>query len=223
MSWWEQAVSDTIAVERIDPDHFQPKYAAIEDSIRKSGAAVPLGSLLTQAKRGSQPEYVPGGDVLVINSQHVGEHLINTDGASRTNLDFWNRKPGSRVSKFDILINSTGVGTIGRVNCVLHDDKSVVDNHVTVLRVRKGGVDPLYLAVFLNSWLGRQQTYKWQSGSSGQLEIYPTEIKRFLVIVPDPKVQKRIADQLQSAFDATCLANKAAATAEADAVALARP
>lgn len=115
-----------------------------------------------------------------------------------------------------------GIRTIGRVNCVLHDQKTVVDNHVTILRVRPGSINPLFLAVFLNSELGREQTYRWQSGSSGQLEIYPTDVKRFLVPVPDNEVQTRIAEQLKTAYHYIILAEDKAATAAAEAVSIVR-
>jgi type I restriction enzyme M protein len=111
-------------------------------------------------------------------------------------------------------MNSTGVGTIGRVNCVLHDEKSVVDNHVTIIRVKPGVIDPVYLAVFLNSRLGRLQTYKWQSGSSGQLEIYPDEIQKFWVVVPDPKVQEAVRNMFENAYAAFRNATQEAARAE---------
>ncbi|WP_375488552.1 restriction endonuclease subunit S [uncultured Jatrophihabitans sp.] len=225
MTFWTQTVSDVVDAMRSDADHFQPKYKAIEANIRaKRNRAKQLGSLVSYVRRGSQPEYVPDGDVLVINSQHVSEHLINIDGAARTTMDFWERKPGSRTRKFDILLNSTGVGTIGRANCVLHDEKSVVDNHVTVLRVNDPDeMNPLFLAVFLNSAIGRQQTYKWQSGSSGQLEIYPNEIKQFWVPIPAPAVQTDIASQLQSAHDNARRASAAASAAEAAVVAIVAP
>lgn len=212
-SHWTRSISLLKAEARMDAEHFQPHYDRMLDAIQETGKARRLGELLTYCKRGSQPEYVPDGDVLVINSQHVGPQLIDIAGAERTSEEFWQRKPGSRIRKYDVLMNSTGVGTIGRVNCTLHDQKAVVDNHVTIMRVKPDEVDPLYLSVYLNSHLGREQTYKWQSGSSGQLEIYPEEIKGFLVIVPSEHDQKAIAAQLQSAYDSMIAALKAASSA----------
>lgn len=216
-AFWIRSAKDTVAEARLDAEHFDPAYEALEAAIKASGDAQRLESLVTYCRRGQQPEYVPGGEVLAINSEHVGEHFINIDGAERTSLEFWERKPGARAQKFDILMNSTGVGTIGRVNCVLHDTKAVVDNHVTVIRA-KASIDPVYLAVFLNSQLGRQQTYKWQSGSSGQLEIYPADIKRFWIAVPQPKVQRAVREQFERAYSAYRKAAEEAAAAEAGVV-----
>lgn len=214
---WERSVKDSVTEKRLDAEHFDPAYEALETRIKRSGAMC-LGDLVTYCRRGQQPEYIPGGDVLVLNSEHVGQHFINLDGAERTSLDFWDRKPNARAARFDILMNSTGVGTIGRVNCVLHDEPTVVDNHVTVMRAKSDLVDPVYLAVFLNSPLGRQQAYKWQSGSSGQLEIYPDDIRRFWVPVPDHDIQKAVRTQFERAYKAYRDAAEAAAAAEDEVV-----
>lgn len=216
---WERTVQDSVAEKRLDAEHFDPSYEALETKIKRNGA-MRLNDLVTYCRRGQQPEYIPGGDVLVLNSEHVGEHFINLDGAERTSSDFYERKPNARATRFDILMNSTGVGTIGRVNCMLHEEPTVVDNHVTVIRAKSSLVDPVYLTVFLNSPLGRQQTYKWQSGSSGQLEIYPDDIRRFWVCVPDDAVQKAVRSQFERAYKAYRDAAEAAAAAAGAVVAM---
>jgi hypothetical protein len=212
-NWWIEPVARTVERARCDAEHYQPRYDSLEAAIRDCGQWRSLGELVTYCRRGLQPEYIPDGEVLVVNSQHVGPHLINVSGAERTSLDFWDRKPAAQVKLHDVVMNSTGLGTIGRVNCVLHKEKTVVDNHVTILRVKPGEIDPLFLAVFLNSSLGREQTYRWQSGSSGQLEIYPVDIQRFVVPIPEDETQELVAAKLRTAYEHTVKANAAAADA----------
>lgn len=192
-----KAVDD---VERLDAEHFDPAYAALEKAIKKAGMATQLGTFCDYVRRGVQPRYVPQGDVLVINSQHVGDHLISLDTTERTDSDFWEANPRARAQKHDVVMNSTGVGTIGRVNCILHAERSVVDNHVTIIRPDPNVCDPVYLAVYLNSPLGRHQTYKWTSGSSGQVEIYPREIERLMIHLPARPDQKKIGGVLTRAY-----------------------
>ena len=217
-TFWLQPIGDSATEARLDAEHFDPAHEALEDAITSRGDARRLGALVSHCQRGQQPEYVQGGEVLVVNSEHVGEHFIDTDGAERTSRDFWERKPRAHAVKFDILMNSTGVGTIGRVNCVLHDGPTVVDGHVTVIRAETSVVDPVYLAVFLNSPLGRQQAYKWQSGSSGQLEIYPSDIRRFWVAVPERGTQRAVRERFERAYAAYRRAAREAAAAEAGVV-----
>jgi restriction endonuclease S subunit len=189
---WVERVSRLKTVHRIDAEHFQPAFDELEERLTARSSTKRLGEIASYVRRGVQPRYVPGGPVLVINSQHVGKYLLNVDGAERTDDEFWEATPRARAKQYDVLMNSTGLGSIGRVNCVLHDAKTVVDNHVSIIRAKKGECDPLYLSVYLNSRFGRMQTEKWLSGSSGQLEIYPDDIKRFIVLLPDQDFQATI-------------------------------
>ncbi|MDD5123256.1 hypothetical protein [Methylovulum sp.] len=81
------------------------------------------------------------------------------------------------IQKGDVLINGTGVGTIGRSACYLHEQNALPDNHVTILRTDK--INPIFLSVYLNSIAGKYQVDKYFKGSSGQIEIYPKDIENF--------------------------------------------
>jgi len=200
--WWMVPVSRARGVGRLDADHFQPKYDRLIGHLEGTGKARSLGEIARYIKRGVQPRYVEGGGVLAINSRYVGKQLINTEQAERTDVAFWDDNPRARAYKHDVIMNSTGWGTIGRTNCVLHDGKTVVDNHVTIIRVKDGACDPVYLAVYLNSRAGLMQTDKWLSGSSGQIELYPEDIAGFVVYMASEKVQARVADLVMQSHDA---------------------
>lgn len=73
------------------------------------------------------------------------------------------------ISTGDVLVNGTGVGTIGRAAAYLHEYQAVPDNHVTILRPDKN-LDPVYLSIFLNSIAGQFQVEQRLRGSSGQVE-----------------------------------------------------
>ena len=46
------------------------------------------------------------------------------------------------------------------------------------------------------------QTEKWLSGSSGQIEIYPSDIARYVVYLPSKEFQQRIADLVTQSWEA---------------------
>jgi restriction endonuclease S subunit len=110
--------------------------------------------------------------------------------------------------KYDVIMNSTGWGTIGRANCIMHQEKTVVDNHVTIIRCDEGQCNPVYMAVFLNSKMGQMQTEKWLSGSSGQIEIYPADIGRYVVYLPSMEFQQKIADLVTRSWETLQKARK---------------
>ena len=187
---------DAFAAGRLDAEHFKPKYTNLETHIRATGRCVSLGTLLIINERGTQPEYGETG-LPVVNSKHVanGEVRLNDDNR----LALANSK-ALKIKKSDVLINGTGVGTIGRTAPYLHDQEAIPDNHVTILRPRKGSIDPVYLSVFLNSLAGQYQVNKWLRGSSGQIELYPNDIAQFLVWIAPDEIQQSIKTAIDSAF-----------------------
>jgi len=196
-------LSEANAVGRMDAEHFQPKYKLLLDHLRKTAGAKTLGELVTEPiRRGVQPEYVENGKVLALNSRYVGLQFIDIVNAERANEGFWQLNERARARRLDVVMNSTGWGTIGRANCVLHDEETVVDNHVSIIRPDGAVCDPRYLAVYLSSALGLMQTNKWLTGSSGQVELYPAAISRFVIALPDRKFQAQVADMVMWAYAA---------------------
>jgi restriction endonuclease S subunit len=60
--------------------------------------------------------------------------------------------------------------------------------------VKEDICNPIYLAVCLNSPLGLMQTDRWLSGSSGQIEVYPADIARYLLHLPTAELQQKVAN-----------------------------
>ena len=198
--FYSVALSEANAVGRIDAEHFQPKYERLIDSLRKTGRAKMLGELVTEPiRRGAQPEYIAGGEVLVINSQHLGAQVLNMEATERTDRDSWARDTRSQLSKNDVLIYATGA-YVGRTNVFPEDVKAVASNHVTIVRLA-AECDPFYGAVFLNSPLGIMQADRWATGSA-QRELYSAAISRFVIALPDRKFQSDVADMVMRAYDA---------------------
>jgi hypothetical protein len=102
----------------------------------------------------------------------------------------------------DVLMNGTGVGTIGRSAPYLHTGKAIPDNHVTILRPKNAAVDPVYLSVFINSLAGQFQVEQRLHGSSGQIELYPTDIAEFTVWLAPKAIQQEIRQAVENGFTA---------------------
>lgn len=181
---------------RIDSEHFYPEFDYIKSQSAKVEQFVPLGIDLEFCRRGKQPVYATTG-MPVINSKHVRINQIVIEGNRRA---LRNPIHDLNIRQNDLLLNGTGVGTIGRAAAYLAEDGAVPDNHVTILRTRT--LDPVYLSVFLNSRLGQSQVRKHQRGSSGQLELYPYDISRFLVWQAPQTIQREIRNFIVSAHEA---------------------
>jgi len=187
-------------VSRFDAEHFQPKYERLVQHLDKTGKSSLLGNRVSQPiKRGLQPTYVEGEEVIVVNSQHLGRYLLNIDATERTDEIFWKNNKRCQLQKNDVLFYSTGA-YIGRTNAWLEDQKAITSNHVTIIRP-DNTCNPLYLAAYLNSPLGLLQAECWASGS-GQREIYPADIAWFVVYLPSMEFQQRIADLVSQSWNA---------------------
>lgn len=186
-------VATVVEAGRLDAAYFAPKYEEIAERLRATGQSLAIGDDEGAfVARGSQPDYSECG-LPVVNSRHVRTNRVLLDAGNRQ------AAPGRvRIRRGDVLINGTGVGTIGRVAPYLHEQDAVPDNHVTVVRL--AGIDPIFLSVFLNSPLGQQQIERMISGSSGQIELYPADIRRILIWRAPDEVQWRIAARVEEAF-----------------------
>jgi type I restriction enzyme S subunit len=174
------------ANSRADAEYFEPQHDRLALRLNEAGCR-PIGAFCSNLSRGVQPRLVEKGEIIVVDSKAVRAHGVEPASDARTNHAFHDAESNvkARLIKGDVLLNSTGRGTLGRAGFYQLDQAGICDNHVTVLRPEKNVCDPIYLALFLNSPAGRAQSDQYQTGSSGQLEIYPQHIKQMLVFLPE--------------------------------------
>ena len=181
---------------RFDSEHYYPEFDHFISQLPKNVSLVPLGSLLAYCQRGKQPVYSDRG-LPVLNSKHILENKITLEG-NRYALP--NSDANLQIQYGDVLINGTGRGTIGRTAPYLNTEhQAIPDNHVTILR--SPDLDPAYLSFYLNSQAGKLQVEQHQRGSSGQLELYPFDIRKFKVWVAPQSIQKEIRTLYEQATE----------------------
>ena len=147
-------------------------------------------------KRGISPNYSTNGDFIVLNQRCVRGHIIDHSCARFHCSKTKKVDPEREILINDILICSTGVGTLGRVAQVKKlTSKTVVDSHVTVVRPRDG-IIPEYLGYYLNFF--EPILEKMGQGSTGQTELSRHSIGELIIKLPSLPKQKAIADVLSS-------------------------
>ena len=104
----------------------------------------------------------------------------------------------------DVIINSTGGGTVGRTGFVdeyvfSEYDKFVADSHVTVVRSNKN-INSKYVYYFLITPLIQRGIEERCSGSTNQIELGTETIKNYLFPLPPLAEQKRIVAKLEQLF-----------------------
>lgn len=125
--------------------------------------------------RGITPKYVENGGCIVLNQKCIRNDSIDFDFHKRHDDSLKKVADEKKLEKYDILVNSTGQGTLGRVALVKEiDDPMTVDTHITILRADKTLINPLYLWSIISC--NTDYIENLAEGSTGQ-----TELKRELL------------------------------------------
>lgn len=174
----------------------QPQYADDENdpsTLAWEGMVVRDGTRLTRKDGGE--------NVCALKSACIRYGFIDTSLARSVSRDFFKKNEArAAVQRDDLLINSTGDGTIGRVAVYNYDFPAVVDGHITIVRFKKPFV-AWYAAAFLLSETGQRQLYRYINGSSGQVEIYPQDIERIWIKPAQVERMKKVGKTLQLACE----------------------
>lgn len=174
------------------------QIADLQDSLtRKDFFAYPeekIDKIQIMIQRGKSTTYGSQGIQIIKSGQARGY----------TEFDFSKRHyvsdsfvPDERnLQRGDILINSTGVGTAGRVTLFDLDGDYVVDSHITIVRLKKEEAHPKYILYALAN-LGFKTIEKMASGQSGQIELAPSTIANIKIPLPSITEQKRIVSIIE--------------------------
>jgi type I restriction enzyme S subunit len=148
----------------------------------------PLETVTTLLRRGTAPVYVEHSDVRAIGQRCVTDSSFDKDRA---------RPHSARAmvgvilpERDDVLINSTGTGTIGR-SVIFREThgRYVVDGHVTVARPLKSEIIGRWLNDILRSPWGQQYLEtRCYSGSTNQIELSVAALANMQIPVPDVDV-----------------------------------
>lgn len=125
-------------------------------------------------------DYDEFGNVIVLKTVNLKNDYIDYENALRVSQEFFETYPAAHVRKGDILVASTGYVSMGKVDVYDRDEPAIVDTHISIVRLNES-YDPWFVAYFLRSHLGQLQFEKWFTGSSGQIEIQPQDLGRFIL------------------------------------------
>ena len=125
-----------------------------------------VGEVASYVNRGIAPKYDEESATLVISQKCIRDHRLSFQPARRQSKS---PPPPKIVQEGDVLINSTGVGTLGRVAQAEGVPEGLtVDSHVTIVRP-SGPADRDYLGLTL---LRLQPVFELLgAGSTGQTEL----------------------------------------------------
>ena len=163
-----------------------------------------LGAVCTYLNRGISPKYIGLGGVSVLNQKCIRDFSIDFSKARRHDAE-QKKVDGRALELGDVLVNSTGVGTLGRVAQVRRlKETTIVDSHVTV--VRSGSrINPMFLGCFMS--MKQSEIEAMGEGSTGQTELSRTKLGELKILLPTPGVLERFSSHTKT-FSENIAANQ---------------
>ena len=157
-----------------------------------------------EIRRGKSPKYAERSSTLVF-AQKCNTKYNGIDVGLALYLDeaTLSKYPADEyMQDGDVVVNSTGTGTLGRVGFYRtvnnrHGLPIVPDSHVTVIR-GSSDIQAFYLYAFMKA--NQVMLEKKGEGSTNQKELKPLTLKEMLVPMPPVSEQKRIEVAITKAF-----------------------
>ena len=172
--------------------------------VPKGWGWVRLGDIATYMQRGRSPKYATGTNVVVISQKCVQWSGLDLSVAKEIDTaSFQDYEDYRLLRDEDLLWNSTGTGTIGRVvRVTCPAEKLVCDSHVTLIRC------PHVVSEYIRIWLRSDHVYgvieDRAAGSTKQVELTSGLALGWQVPLPPLAEQHRIVakvDELMTLCD----------------------
>jgi type I restriction enzyme S subunit len=157
-----------------------------------------IGEVTTLLRRGTAPVYVDDSDVMAIGQRCVTDTEFDGTRSRPTSTAAMSKVIAPQVG--DVLINSTGTGTIGR-SVIFRDEttKYIVDGHVTVARPRSADLVSRWLNDVIRSADGqRYLESRCYAGSTNQVELSSAALAAMPIALPSVAEQEQIAEVLDA-------------------------
>lgn len=175
---------------------FTPSGVDWLGDIPESWSVAPLKQRTTLVSRGRSPDYSDNEDGIPV----INQACIYWDGIRYENVK-WQRTSTlsgnrGRLQRGDLLMNSTGTGTLGRVAVFDRSGDYLADTHVTIIRATKDAL-PSFLRYVLQTGVYQGYVYSVLApGATNQIELSREGLRRTPFPMPSVSEQRIVADFL---------------------------
>ena len=157
-----------------------------------------VGEICAYLNRGISPSYDEEGNSTVINQKCIRDQRLALEPARRQSKSI---PPEKLVCFGDVLINSTGIGTLGRVAQAYEGlGQCTVDTHVTIARAA-ADIDVDYFGCTLLAF--QDEFERLGVGATGQTELSRTAISNIEIRIPPSNIQRRFGQLVRPSRLAT--------------------
>lgn len=166
---------------RVNPKHFPVCH--ISDYI----------DFLTSGSRGWAQYCADSGTEWFITIKNVKDCRISVDNMQSINAPDNAEAKRTKVQEGDLLISITAdLGRTGVVTKEIAEHGAYINQHLSCIRLNRTALDPLYVAYFMESPVGKEQ-FESKNQSAVKAGLNFNAIKSLRIIVPPMEIQKEFA------------------------------
>jgi type I restriction enzyme S subunit len=166
------------------------------EMLQSSETKMSLESICSYIGKGITPKYVDVSTIATVN-----QACVHWDGQRLENVKYHNTDISVKkriLQEGDVLLNATGNGTLGR-SCVFHcptDNKTYInDGHVIALNTDRNVICPEVLNEYFSLPDTQGEIYRqYVTGSTNQVDIVFTDIKKMMIPIPLMEHQTRFVN-----------------------------
>lgn len=148
--------------------------------------------------RGKSPKYDENSKTIILNQKCNRLNYIDLSYAKSVNENWLlSINKDNFTKKYDVLINSTGEGTIGRASCIIDDEdiNLMYDSHILLLRLNPKYINAEYYTYLFNSKIVQNQIEILKGAeATKQTELGIENVKKIMIPLPNINTQNRIAN-----------------------------
>jgi len=154
--------------------------------------------LYSELFRGKSPKYEDKSNTYILNQKCIRWNYIERKHVKSVSKLWLNTIDEKYFTKEgDILINSTGEGTIGRASYIEKNNEGLLyDSHILLIRLNQRLINPIYFTILFNGTFGQEQINFIKSAqSTKQTELGIDNLKKIKFPIPELDLQNKIVEK----------------------------
>ena len=145
--------------------------------------------------RGKTPNYVEKSNIKVISQACIYWDEFKYEKAKYQDENKALKSLEKMIENGDVLITSTGTGTLGRCNVYYGEEhKYMADSHVSILRLNYKEVNPIFFKYYFMQEKVQKELYaECVNGSTNQIELSKDRFLNFRILIPEITLQNQFS------------------------------
>ena len=146
--------------------------------------------------RGKTPNYVEKSNIKVISQACIYWDEFKYEKAKYQDENKALKSLEKMIENGDVLITSTGTGTLGRCNVYYGEEhKYMADSHVSILRFNYKEVNPIFFKYYFMQEKVQKELYaECVNGSTNQIELSKDRFLNFRILIPPITLQNQFSE-----------------------------